>query len=499
MKLLQLFEAIDAGAVGDIQAALRQRYGVHLDLRMGRDGIVDLEGIQAPKDAPPGTGTAAMEDLVRWADQNGVMLTLQFGEKGYEPVKGWKKTSSQARLKKFYARFGFRPNKGRYKRFDLSLYTSMYREPRKAMNELVNVNTPAFRQWFGNSKVVDEQGRPQMVFHGTATEAEFDKLAGVSHFGTLKAAQSRIEKTGGAINQQQRIFPVYLRITNPATLRDSGNQHYAYVLINDLVAGMRDEDPRLADDLMDLQNEWVQDMMMTWAEDHPDLDEWGLQQIVHEIFTQGQNAGDHIMTQAVIDMLKYHGYDGIHYINAYESLESDSWVTFNQSQVKYAYAESVTEAKFPNWVGWTNIKTGETVSGTEPHYTYLRQHAEKMGIPPNKALDSYHGPSQMAAYEQGWMRWFFWDQGHWGSELYLSGTKQLLDQPAAKRLAHKLIQKWQPDHVNMDLIDRYGRVEGLNDPIKGTDRAALRKWFDAVERFESGEDTRLYDPDLADD
>ena len=36
------------------------------------------------------------------------------------------------------------------------------------------VETPAFRAWFGDSKVVDENGQPLVVYHGT--KSNFDVL-----------------------------------------------------------------------------------------------------------------------------------------------------------------------------------------------------------------------------------------------------------------------------------------------------------------------------------
>lgn len=334
MKLLHLFEAIDAGAVGDIQAALRQRHGVHLDLRMGRDGIVDLEGIQAPKDAPPGTGTAAMEDLVRWADQNGVFLTLQFGEKGYEPVQGWKKTSSQARLKKFYARFGFKPNKGRYKRFDLSLYTSMYREPKKAMNELVNIQSPQFKKWFGKSKVVDKSGRPMMVFHGTSKNHPFEKLAGLSHFGTLGAASRfvgpQFAPHGDHVQAGQRIYPVYLRIKKPINMVDSGGQHSAYVFLKDILDWQSEPYTGVHKRLERLRMEWMRDGRVMGGLTQEEIDEG---QTWHGDWTEEDRMFTFLRT------LKEFGHDGIRYINAEEDAGSESWVPLDEDQILYAYAE----------------------------------------------------------------------------------------------------------------------------------------------------------------
>ena len=38
--------------------------------------------------------------------------------------------------------------------------------------EVSPLDNPAFRRWFGDSKVVDERGEPLVVYHGTA--ADFD-------------------------------------------------------------------------------------------------------------------------------------------------------------------------------------------------------------------------------------------------------------------------------------------------------------------------------------
>lgn len=108
---------------------IRKKYGIVFDLRPRGDNIVDLESIQASRKAAPGTGTRAMEELTEWADANQVLLTLSLAEKGHSPEEGWKRTSSRGRLEKFYRRFGFVSNRGRSKRFDLSMYASMYRRP----------------------------------------------------------------------------------------------------------------------------------------------------------------------------------------------------------------------------------------------------------------------------------------------------------------------------------------------------------------------------------
>jgi hypothetical protein len=42
--------------------------------------------------------------------------------------------------------------------------------PRDGKYSLRGTNTPEFREWFGRSKIVDEQGRPRVMYHGTARD-----------------------------------------------------------------------------------------------------------------------------------------------------------------------------------------------------------------------------------------------------------------------------------------------------------------------------------------
>ena len=81
-----------------------------------------------------------------------------------------------------------------------------------------------FYKWFGDSKVVDEQGRPLVVYHGTdeLNIETFDKDKAYSAtdaignwFGSKKIAQQRIKDRGG----KGEIYPVYLSIDNPVTVK----------------------------------------------------------------------------------------------------------------------------------------------------------------------------------------------------------------------------------------------------------------------------------------
>lgn len=76
-----------------------------------------------------------------------------------------------------------------------------------------DINTPEFKKWFGNSKVVDENGRPLVVYHGT--NAIFNT------FDYKKIGKNYLQSEGGFFfsdkkNNYGKInMPVYLSMKNP--------------------------------------------------------------------------------------------------------------------------------------------------------------------------------------------------------------------------------------------------------------------------------------------
>ena len=92
---------------------------------------------------------------------------------------------------------------------------------------------PAFKKWFGDSKVVDENGEPLVVYTGTSKDKDFNTFRipknGAWFINDPEAAsQYAVENdsmgykwdTGRpvATNTAARVMPVYLRIENPYTL-----------------------------------------------------------------------------------------------------------------------------------------------------------------------------------------------------------------------------------------------------------------------------------------
>ncbi len=100
-------------------------------------------------------------------------------------------------------------------------------------------DTPAFRRWFGDSKVVDAQGNPLVVYHGTQRAAEgIDRFdAGATYWGAKAAKESVHWFTSSAglasnyanwisnpdpaiVNGNPTVYPVYVALKNPARLED---------------------------------------------------------------------------------------------------------------------------------------------------------------------------------------------------------------------------------------------------------------------------------------
>ena len=81
--------------------------------------------------------------------------------------------------------------------------------------ERIAKSEPALRNfwnWFGDSKVVDEDGRPLVVYHGT--DAEFDTFARGEHGGTYGTG-IYFGRKSTALRYGNRLLFVYLKIENP--------------------------------------------------------------------------------------------------------------------------------------------------------------------------------------------------------------------------------------------------------------------------------------------
>ena len=88
-------------------------------------------------------------------------------------------------------------------------------------------DTPAFRAWFGSSKVVDSDGNPLVVYHGTASDITEFRRTRTGEFGPAiyttsdpnEAAEYGIGAGSRSIGQAPvNVMPVYVSLKNPFTL-----------------------------------------------------------------------------------------------------------------------------------------------------------------------------------------------------------------------------------------------------------------------------------------
>jgi hypothetical protein len=80
----------------------------------------------------------------------------------------------------------------------------------------IPTNTPAFRKWFGNSKIVDENGNPLRLYHGTGADTGNQFLPGT--FFTDKPEVAEIYAKASTRQTDEagpNITPVYLSVKNP--------------------------------------------------------------------------------------------------------------------------------------------------------------------------------------------------------------------------------------------------------------------------------------------
>ncbi|MDB5814417.1 MAG: hypothetical protein JWN23_1534 [Rhodocyclales bacterium] len=86
-------------------------------------------------------------------------------------------------------------------------------------------DSEAFKRWFGDSKVVDANGKPLVVYHGTAADfATFKAPANAASLGAWftsdSATASRYSEIAARSGGEPNVMPAYLSLRKPATDKD---------------------------------------------------------------------------------------------------------------------------------------------------------------------------------------------------------------------------------------------------------------------------------------
>lgn len=189
------------------------------------------------------------------------------------------------------------------------------------MRHLLSENitdAPEFKRWFRKSKVIDDDGNPLVVYHGTWADEDFVKFFPLSHFGTVGQAHYRIggstHRSDSKYRSSSRIIPCYLRIEQPMELGDcfkSDDSHWGDMI-------------------------WEIERSLGYY-DKSKLIDFKTQKFykLHNLNFRDNRKIRKVARELIIRWLKNNGYDGFTYENDCEG-DGLSYVPFESNQIKSA-------------------------------------------------------------------------------------------------------------------------------------------------------------------
>ncbi len=199
---------------------------------------------------------------------------------------------------------------------------------------LGQVGSDAFKRWFGDSKVVDAEGKPLVMYHGTYGDFDtFKRRTGDIglHFGDAATAGDRIayavphrgNKEGKTLSAN--MMPVYLSIKNPIRMRDHG-----FWNVENMKGGLLEMFPQ---DERRIGNRWHQ--------------QYGLKS-----------------TKDIREYLQSKGYDGVVYKNEGEVAGSEPFrerlaqarEAMDKVFPKGKNSFSLNDQKVPEYIAWSNAQ-----------------------------------------------------------------------------------------------------------------------------------------------
>lgn len=168
-------------------------------------------------------------------------------------------------------------------------------------------NSQAFRRWFGNSKIVDENGEPMVVYHGSPEEfTQFNIPYGGVYFAEDHSVSEAYAERGGLMYGAQ---PFYLRVENLFDATKPGAREVLDRIEEEYDNGTDYTDP---DD-----------------GEYMPLADWVTSGYLFKLGRDVQNE--------VMESLRAEGYDGVRYVDASPMTgDSISIVVFDPTQIKSA-------------------------------------------------------------------------------------------------------------------------------------------------------------------
>lgn len=168
-----------------------------------------------------------------------------------------------------------------------------------------DVNSEAFKRWFGDSKVVDESGQPLVVYRGMSVNAfnSPNKFNNGSWFSSAKD-YAKLYSKGKGIFKKSKVYPVYLSIKKPFYIGSTDTGFDSFYKKEDFYKNIADrlniDTNIITDKLKNVEGVWVYSI---------------------------------VDSKEFSDLLKESGYDGI------EAIErgNHTYKTFYSNQIKSVY------------------------------------------------------------------------------------------------------------------------------------------------------------------
>jgi hypothetical protein len=174
---------------------------------------------------------------------------------------------------------------------------------RGQMNDAIQqTKTPEFKAWFGDSKVVDKEGKPLVVYHGTWAH-DFESFGGVNYF-TDDPSYAAIFASD---SNRSRIIPTFLSIKKPLDARSLGSGSTTLDQVRRFLSDNGIRSPKFESKLRDYR---PNDLPPFW-----------------ELF--GNSRG-------LVDEFKRAGFDGLVLKENVGKHVVDAWVAFDPTQIKSA-------------------------------------------------------------------------------------------------------------------------------------------------------------------
>jgi hypothetical protein len=204
--------------------------------------------------------------------------------------------------------------------------------------------TSKFKEWFKGSKILDDQGSPKVVYHGTdASFEEFNRAINFEgekkfgfHFGSAKIANERLRDKArynrdAEFLKGSNIIPAYLNIKKPLRLPDISNWEHSYLVARQLEKHYPKKFKGILDKLAGIEEKGYR---LDWDE-----------------YKLNAEQIDYLR-----DAIKAEGYDGIVYSNQYEGIlhkdrprfgrpkgelsiaGNDAYIAFEPDQIKMKLA-----------------------------------------------------------------------------------------------------------------------------------------------------------------